>query len=143
MSFPEGDKIYYLQSSRKPDYYASIRTGERVLRGERSNPSDYSQQFLLKYDINDADSSQAFCTLTDVGDKILLGVNSVDQFQPVYGLDRAQAWILRPANAGYSIGQLSEGREYTWTIGNEGDPIVISSGIVNAESWQFVPVPPQ
>ncbi|KAG0694162.1 hypothetical protein DFH29DRAFT_1006588 [Suillus ampliporus] len=137
--------VYYIQSSSKLDCYASIRHGgERVLRGESLDPRQYSQKWRLDY-VNDADNSTStlvLCAFTeaDSKDKFSLGVNSVEQYQPVYGLDSSQSWFLKQTDIGYIVGKLSADPVYTWYLGKKGEPIVIiNDGRTEAQSWQFVP----
>ncbi|KAG1744595.1 uncharacterized protein EDB91DRAFT_1080697 [Suillus paluster] len=129
MYFPEPDRIYYLQSSNIPDCYATIIPSDTALRRVPLNPDKFYQK--------------VFCTFTEVTGARSLGVNSVDQFEPVYTFDNAQTWILKKSLEGYTIGQRSGDSEFVWTARKESEPIVIARGIVNTESWRFVPAPEQ
>ncbi|KAG2119386.1 hypothetical protein DEU56DRAFT_836267 [Suillus clintonianus] len=137
MSYPEAG-IYLIQSSSKPDIYASVHHGgQNVLRGESFDTDKYYQRWRLDYVAGNQDRPQVFCALTKVNGEGGLGVNSIYTNQAVYSLNNPQSWFLSQTDEGYLIGQISDDVTYTWTHHNKGDPITIVAD--GSQSWQFVP----
>ncbi|KAG2127675.1 hypothetical protein DEU56DRAFT_982667 [Suillus clintonianus] len=160
MTYPK-DGLYYLQNSSKPDCYATIRSGEDVLRGDTINgpPIEKSRKWRLT-EVNQSDASglsQFYCTLTQEKDNDTLGVKAIKDFQPIYSIDGSQSWFLDQASEGYTIGVTGHDGRYTWHLRDTGEPvcapllfrkvfllnlaqIVISiQGIMPSQSWKFLP----
>ncbi|KAG2127693.1 hypothetical protein DEU56DRAFT_982683 [Suillus clintonianus] len=133
---------YHIQSSSKPDCYASIRYGEDALRGEPIDPSQYSQTWRLDYNEDTSDTPRLWCALTIAGYTSSLGVKSINDHQPVCiaADSSAWSWFLKQTNEGYVIGLLSSrGNEYNWFLSDKDEQIVVIGGDKSEpQSWRFV-----